>query len=215
MRYLYEILLEVLKVLIGLGVAGSLAYYFAYRELARRTFWGRVTFSLFTFRGDSKKINIDTLLDLAISDVWVNNRVLLRKIQNAAEECNPQSPWIWIDGPEMYHVKSGLRHQLSSRFSDGALHRAMGGKVEHETFLVCLCAVHSTSSNTHKLRAFVLKESFLRDIGQNVSTHKENNPGKEAIIDTMNLIWLQYQNEKKTKPKESVVHHVRIYQRLD
>lgn len=215
MRYLLEIGLEVLKVLIGLGVAGGIAYLIAYQELTRRAFWGRITFSLLTFHDEKpEQVVLDTLLDLSVADVWVNNRILLRNISKAAEQCTIQRPWIWLDGPAMYHVKSGVRHQLSSHFSQGAIARATGKPVQQVSFLLCLCATHSKNSNTQKLRVFVLQKQVLQKIGENVESYKEQNPGKEALLETVQQLWLRYQAEPRDQPDVCVLHSVRIYQTM-
>lgn len=212
MQALFEIGLEVIKVLVGLAVAGSLAYFIAYRELARRAFWGRVTFTLISFKStDPKRVVLDTLLDLGSDDVWVNNRLLLGKIRAAAEQCSDECPWLWMDGPTMYHVKSGIRHQLSSRFSDAAIAKAVGVPVEQTSLLTCLCAVHSKNSNSHKLRAFVFTKDVLRTIGEDVETWIENNPKKRELLQTVACLWKRYQEEPRNKPEECVLHTVRIY----
>lgn len=214
MQALFEIGLEVIKVLIGLSVAGFLAYFIAYRELSRRTFWGRVTFSLITFRSDQQqRIVLDTLLDLASNDVWVNNRVLLGQIRSAAEQCSEERPWLWGDGSSMYHIKSGIRHQLSSHFSEAAIAKAAGEPVEQTTLLTCLCAVHSKHSDSHKLRAFVFTEDTLRTIGENTAELMKENVGKEELLKTLERLWKRYREEPRNQPDQCVLHTVRIYRK--
>ena len=214
MEIVYDILQEMLKVLVGLGLAGAIAYYIAYRELMKRAFWGRITFSLITFQDEKQdNIVIDTLLDKGVSEVWVNNRVLLGSVRKAAEQCSPEKPWLWIEGPTMYQVKSGLRHQLSSHFSQGAIEKAMGFPVEHTSFLVCLCAVHSEHSNSQKLRAFVIKEEVLKQVATHLEELHSSDPGREAVLNSLAKIWQRYQEEPRDRPAECVVHSVRLYDR--
>lgn len=210
-----DVLKEVLGWLIGLSISAGVLWFLAHREMLGRVFFGRITFSYLGIEeeGDDHKITIDTMLDKHLSDVWLNNRVLLRSIVSSAQRCTENTPLIVPEPHHLYHVKSGIRHQISERYSDGIVDRALGFEFRKEELLVALCFSASKPDGVKKLRALVMHPTILNKIGEQSEVFEKANAKNLALIKTIKAIHQRWQEEEKDPKKDQLITKVRIYRR--
>ncbi|MCB9644600.1 MAG: hypothetical protein H6728_16120 [Myxococcales bacterium] len=209
-----DVLKEVLGWLIGLSISAGVLWFLAHRELLGRTFFGRITFSYLGLEedGDSLQITIDTMLDKHLSDVWLNNRVLLRSIVSCAQSCTDDAPIVIPEAHHLYHVKSGIRHQISERYSDGLVDRALGFEIHKEELLVALCFSASKPDGVKKLRALVVRPDILQKVGTQQEAFEKANAKQLHLVKTIQAIHKRWQEEKDQK-KDQLITKVRIYRR--
>lgn len=215
MEFLSRIAIDIASSLGALVLSAGVVWWLARRELIGKTFFSRVTFSYIALEGDDRTtIVLNTLLDERLSEVWLDNRVLRRAILRAAHRCDEKNPFVILPPGEMYHVKSGVRHQLSERFSDGIVDGALGFPVVKAELLACLCFTPSDSTGVRKLRAFVIRPDNLARIGQDPETFRAANAKKPGLVATVEAIHARWTAEKAEGDAEArVIHEVRIYRR--
>lgn len=212
---LTSVLVGILQSLAALGLTAAVVWWLARRELIGRSFFSRVTFSYVGLEGeDGKKVVVNTLLDQKLGEVWLDNRILLRSILKAARACDETNPFVVLPPDEMYHVKSGVRHQLSERFADGIMDGAVGLSVKKSELLACLCFTPSDGTGIGKLRAFVIRPDVLERIGKDPETFSAANPKKPKLLSTIAAIHERWEKDKSRPDEEhDLIHAVRIYRR--
>ncbi len=210
-----DVLKEVLGWLIGLSISASVVWFLAYREMIGKTFFGRITFSYIGIEDgeNNKRITIDTLLDKHLSDVWLNNRVLLRSIIACAQQCNESAPLVVPEKHHLYHVTSGLRHQISERYSDGLIDRALGFEFRKEELLIALCFSASKTDGVQKLRALVIHPQCLKQIGEQTDAFEKANPEQQPFIKTLQAAHKRWQQEENDPKLDRLITKVRVYRR--
>ncbi len=216
MESLKQILYGILQNLVPLAITAGVVWWLARRELLGKAFFGRVTFSYIAFEGEgSATIVLNTLLDERLSEVWLDNRVLRRSILRAAHRCDEKNPFVVLPPEEMYHVKSGVRHQLSERFSDGVIDAASGFPVKKSELLTCLCFTPSDSTGVRKLRALVIRPDDLEKVGADATKFLAANPKKHGLVGTIQAIHDRWKKEQGggIEKNAEVVHKLRIYRR--
>ncbi len=210
-----EILQKVLAWLIGLSISAGVVWFLAYREMIGKSFFGRITFSYIGLEDgeNSERITIDTLLDKHLSDVWLNNRILLRSIVSCAQQCNESTPLLVPEKHHLYHVTSGLRHQISERYSDGLIDRALGFEIRKEELLIALCFSASKADGVQKLRALVLHPQILKKIGEQTDAFEKANPKQIPFIKALQAAYKRWQQEENDPKLDRLITKVRVYRR--
>lgn len=218
-KMLLDLLFEVLKSFAGLALTAVIVWFLAHRELIGKAFFGRVTFSYIGLSNDQgshdgNEVTIETLLDKRLGEVLIDNRVLRSRVFKAAQKCDDQNPFVLLPKGDMYHVKSGVRHQLSGRYSDGVVDRAFDIEVRKQELVTALCFTRSDRGAASKLRAFVVRPDVLDRIAAEYETMVENNPHRKQTLKTLKAMHDRWTEEKAGKNDIKVVHTVRIYRRV-
>ena len=151
---------------------------------------------------------------MQLGEVWINNRLLRRRVIKAAHQCTEEEPFVRLPAKELYHVKSGIRHQLSQRYSEGLVDRALGFQVRKEELLVTLCFTSSKPGRVRKLRALVIRPDVLERIGNSYEAFLEDHPNREYVLKTLRAVHQQWKEEKGKPETERLIHYLRIYRRI-
>jgi len=218
MDFFIEAGFSILKSALSLAFTALLVWLVAYRDLLGQSFFCRITFS---FLGqepgesdDPNKISITTLLDKRLSEVVIDNRILRSRVYKAAQKCDEDNPFVILPAKEMYHIKSGIRHQLSERYSDGIMDHAVGFPVRKSELLTCLCFMGSEPGKAKKIRAFVVRPDFIQRVAENYEAFQQANAKNSLFIKMLKKMHEQWQAEQSMGPGEmKLIHKVRIYRR--
>lgn len=180
-------------------IAIGIVYLRRRKQWRRKHFMAQVNFSLNYVREGA--LAMRTLLEVAASDVWLNDHGV-RMVLAAARKTTVEQPFIYLQHhKDREFANRAVLNRLSERFADTYLAAALGLPVRTASFYFGISCEKYEQIRTHKLRVLIVEELTLLDLfGPNQQAQKLHLDGViyRDRLKTLRSMYDQYLRDKET-----------------
>ncbi|MEM1227683.1 MAG: hypothetical protein AAGJ40_18440 [Planctomycetota bacterium] len=175
MSYLADNWPELLWIAVAAGVASALAGRRSVAQWQQREFLDRLNVSLTYI--DQGTLQIRTILEMDVEDIFLN-RAAASELVKLAKGTTPENPLIPIKAEDRWYYLNAVLNEVSERFAEGHMKHAVGADVTEEQFLIALTCERAGRVRTQKIRALLMKQSFLENLPEDEPSYESPNHAK-------------------------------------
>ncbi|WP_166824668.1 hypothetical protein [Thalassoroseus pseudoceratinae] len=155
-----------IELLVAAGSA-AVGWFFGRRRAAsewrKREFYDRLNVSLTSIHDG--KLRIRTLIEKRCDEVFLN-RVASETVITKARQTTTESCLLDLPKDDYWFYLNSVLNEVSERFAEGQVRRDLHADVCCARYLICLTSEAAGSVRTRKVRAMVVQQSLLENIGE-------------------------------------------------
>ncbi|MCA9090771.1 MAG: hypothetical protein KDA90_19285 [Planctomycetaceae bacterium] len=145
----------------GMCIGWIIGRWRARRNWERREFYDRLNVSLNLISDNT--LLIRTLLEKRCEEIFLNTAAS-KTVIDAARNTTLQDCLLPLKKEDYWYYLNAVLNEISEKFAEGPMLRAMGQQVQCQKFTICLTSEADGNLRMRKVRAMVIGETLLSNL---------------------------------------------------